>query len=90
MDIYDEAELNLTTLEIDTPGMTKDEIKISVFEGMLSISYEAPLALDSKPLRFYRQRERQSGHVTRVMKLPMGTKVGLRSLHFALPSCTHP
>ena len=54
--------------------MTRDEIKISVFEGVLTISYEAPLALDSKPSRFYRQLERQYGHLTRVMKLPAGTK----------------
>ena len=76
MDIYDEEELNSTTIEIDAPGMTKEEIKIAVFEGTLSISYETPRgALDSGPSRFYRQRERQSGYVTRILKLPVGTQV---------------
>ena len=73
--MYDEADLNMTTLEIDAPGMPKDYVNVSVFEGNLTISFEAPFGVDTGSPRFYRQRERQYGHLTRVMKLPAGTKV---------------
>ena len=75
MDVYDEAVLNMTTLEIDAPGMPKDYVNVSVFEGNLTISFEAPFGVDTGSPRFYRQRERQYGQLTRVMKLPAGTKV---------------
>ena len=75
--MYDEPDTNLTTLELEAPGVNKDGVEIALFERVLTISCNATsTARTTAPLgRFYHAQERQTGRLSRTVTLPAGTKV---------------
>ena len=76
--MYDEPDTNLTTLVLEMPGVSRDELDISLFEGVLTLactSAAAPAGPDTPLGRFYHVRERPQGRLVREIALPIGTKV---------------
>jgi len=60
-------------LKVDLPGITLDEVKIEVEDGMLTVSGEHEEKLDEEKDNFVR-RERHYGSFCRSMPLPSGVK----------------
>jgi HSP20 family protein len=60
-------------VRIDLPGLTKDDIKIEVKEGLLTITGERKLESDVKGEGWYRS-ERNYGTFFRTIPLPEGVK----------------
>jgi len=56
-------------LEFDLPGFTKEDIKVSVDDGLLKVSGERARNVE-KDERYYRYFERPEGTFTRSFKLP--------------------
>ena len=75
MDMYDEPDTNVTTIELEAPGLSKDAVDIALYEGQLTISFDSPVDQNVPLGRFYHRRERQQGRLGRTIKLPAGTKV---------------
>lgn len=68
--IRSEGEL---VLKVDLPGITLDEVKVEVENGVLTVSGEHEEAHDEEQKRFVR-RERHYGSFYRSMPLPAGVK----------------
>lgn len=60
-------------LRVDLPGIKSDEVKISVQEGVLTVSGEHEEKSEEKKEHFLR-RERRYGSFSRSMSLPRGVK----------------
>ena len=60
-------------LEVDLPGITLDEVKIEVEDGMLIVCGEHEDRLDDEKDKFVR-RERRFGSFYRSMPLPSGVE----------------
>ena len=75
MDMYDEPDANLTTVQLEAPGVSKEGMTISLFEGTLTVSCESAASVDAPLGRFYHRRERAQGRLSRSIKVPAGTKV---------------
>ncbi|MGD9736011.1 MAG: Hsp20/alpha crystallin family protein [Solirubrobacterales bacterium] len=60
-------------LRVDLPGIKPDEVKISVQDGVLTVSGEHEEKSEEKKERFVR-RERRYGSFSRSMALPRGVK----------------
>ena len=78
--MYDEPDTNITTLVLEMPGVSKEELDISLFEGVLTVSCTSPTGAPTpeavSPLgRFYHTRERPQGKMARTVAMPAGTKV---------------
>ena len=56
-------------LEFDLPGFTRDDIKVSVNDGVLKVSGERTRNVE-KDDRYYRYFERPKGEFSRSFKLP--------------------
>jgi len=67
LDIYQDKDN--VVVKVELPGMKKEEISISMHEGMLSISGERKLEEETKEGETYR-RERFYGKFHRTMALP--------------------
>jgi len=83
MDLHADADKNLMTATFELPGLSKDKVNIDMQNGNLVVSGEVsePTEKDEKG---YSIRERRTGRFSRSVKLPEGTKVGLR-VYLALP-----
>jgi len=64
---------NRLVTKVDLPGMKKDEVKVEVNEGYLTISGERKIEVDTKKGEFYRC-EREYGSFYRAVPLPDGVK----------------
>lgn len=74
MDLHENADNNTVTATFELPGMKKEDVRIDVHNGHLSISGET--AADSeKKEEGYAVRERRFGKFARTLKLPQGVKV---------------
>ena len=60
-------------LKVNLPGITQDEVKIEVEDGMLTVSGEHEETLDEEKDHFVR-RERHYGSFCRSMPLPPGVE----------------
>lgn len=60
---------NAVMVEVEIPGVTSDEIEISVVENELILKIERPEA--QQPGVIYHRRERPAGSFTRVVRLPV-------------------
>lgn len=69
IDIFDDE--NCLVAKVDLPGMKKDEVKVEVVDGQLTIAGERRTASDDKKHSFYRC-ERASGSFYRAIPLPAG------------------
>ena len=72
IDVF-EKENRLVT-KIDLPGMKKDDVKVEVVDGCLSISGERKTEAEEKKENFYRC-EREYGSFYRSVPLPAGAKI---------------
>lgn len=65
---------NRLVTKVDLPGMKKEDVKVEVTDGHLTISGERKSELEEKKDRFYRS-ERQYGSFYRAVPLPEGVKL---------------
>src|SRR5581483_5124744 len=65
---------NRLVTKIDLPGMKKEDVKVEVADGYLSISGERKSESEEKKNQFYRC-EREYGSFYRTVPLPEGVKV---------------
>ena len=71
IDVF-ERDQQLVT-KIDLPGMTKDDVKVELADGYLTVSGERKTEAEEKKDDFYRC-EREFGSFFRAVPLPEGTK----------------
>jgi len=57
-------------VQVDLPGMEKDDIRVRVHDGMLTIAGERKLDREEKDGQSYYRRERTFGSFTRTFTLP--------------------
>jgi HSP20 family protein len=67
VDVYEEGD-NLV-VETQLPGMTPDDVNVSVENGVLTVSGQAE-AEEERKERNYLLREKRSGRITRSLQLP--------------------
>jgi HSP20 family protein len=72
IDVFEKDNRLIT--RIDLPGMKKDDVKVEVTDGQLTISGERKSELEDKRENFYRC-EREYGSFYRVVPLPDGVPV---------------
>lgn len=72
IDVFEKNQRLVT--RIDLPGMTKDDVKVEVADGQLTISGERKHEKEEKGEKFYRC-EREYGSFYRAVPLPEGAKV---------------
>jgi HSP20 family protein len=65
---------NRLVTKVDLPGMKKEDVKVEVTDGHLTISGERKSESEEKKERFYRS-ERQYGSFYRSVPLPEGAKL---------------
>ena len=65
---------NRLVTKVDLPGMKKDDVKVEVTDGFLSISGERKHETEEKKDNFYRC-EREYGSFYRAVPLPDGVKI---------------
>jgi len=83
MNLHEDQEGNLVTATFELPGLSKDDVKLDVRNGNLTVSgsVSETSERDEHP---YVIRERRSGRFSRTIKLPEGTDVSLLFHHAAL------
>jgi HSP20 family protein len=72
IDVF-EREGKLVT-RVDLPGLKKEDVKVDVADGVLTISGERKRETEEKKEQFYRS-EREYGSFYRAVALPEGTKI---------------
>jgi len=82
MDLHEDPDKNLATATFELPGLSKDKVNIDMQNGKLIISGEVFESTERNGHE-YSIRERRTGGFSRSVKLPEGTKVGLR-VHLVL------
>ena len=73
---------NRLVTQVDLPGMKKDDVKVEVNEGYLTISGERKIEMDEKKGEFYRC-EREYGSFYRAVPLPDGVSFDDVKANFA-------
>ncbi|KAM6497292.1 HSP20-like chaperone [Amanita muscaria] len=71
MDLHENTEANTVTATFELPGLTKENLDISVHDGQLTISGEHKISSEHEE-RAYAVRERRFGKFSRTIKLPRG------------------
>jgi len=77
MDLHEDVGEKVMTATFELPGLSKDKVNIDMQNGSLVISGEVSESA-AKTENVYEIRERRTGRFSRSVKLPEGTKVGLR------------
>ena len=77
MDLHEDPDKNLMTATFELPGLSKDKVNIDMQNGNLIISGEVSESAE-KNEHGYLIHERRTGRFSRSIKIPDGTKVGLR------------
>ena len=74
MDLHEDRERNVVTATLGLPGLAKEDVRLAVRDGVLTVSGEsaAPREHDE---RGYAVRERRFGRFSRSIPLPQGIKV---------------
>ena len=80
MNLHEDQEGNLVTATFELPGLSKDNVKIDVQGGNLTISGSVSDSSEREE-HPYVIRERRSGKFSRTIKLPEGTDVSLLFHH---------
>ncbi|KAM6501920.1 HSP20-like chaperone [Amanita muscaria] len=71
MDIHEDKEANTVTATFEFPGLTKENVDISVHDGQLIISGESKINSEHEESG-YAVRERKFGKFSRTVQLPRG------------------
>jgi HSP20 family protein len=74
MDIHKNAEGNTVTASFELPGLKKEDVKIDVHQGRLTISGESTDSSECAENGFA-VCERRFGQFSRTIQLPQGIKV---------------
>ena len=74
MDLHENTEANTVTATFELPGLTKENVDISVHDGQLTISGESKISSGHEESG-YAVRERKVGKFSRTIKLPRGVTV---------------
>ncbi|KAF8801242.1 small heat shock protein [Phlegmacium glaucopus] len=75
MDLHEDAEKNLVTASFEFPGLSKNDIQISVHNGRLTVRGDTKKSTDSEnDEKSYAVRERCYGRFRRTLQLPLGVK----------------
>lgn len=80
IDVFEKDNRLIT--RIDLPGLKKEDVKVEVTDGYLTISGERKTEAEEKKEQFYRC-ERQYGSFSRTVPLPEGVKVDDVKARFA-------
>jgi len=76
MDLHEDAEKNLVTASFEFPGLSKDDVQISVHNGRLMVAAHTKSSTDMNDHeKGYAVRERRFGRFWRTLQLPLGVKV---------------
>ncbi|KIL57120.1 hypothetical protein M378DRAFT_88272 [Amanita muscaria Koide BX008] len=71
MDLHEDKEANTVTATFEFPGLTKENVDISVHDGQLIISGESKINSEHEESG-YAVRERKFGKFSRTVQLPQG------------------
>ena len=71
--MHADPEKNLITLNVELPGVKKDDVKIDVHNGVLTVSGEHASSGERKEDGWV-VRERRSGRFERAVRLPQGVR----------------
>lgn len=79
MDLHENAEKNIVTASFEFPGLTKNDVQISVHNGRLTVAADPRrLSEEDSEKGHYAVRERHHfGRLWRTLQLPLGVKVNL-------------
>ena len=88
MDLYENTEKDLMTATFELPGLSKEDIRLDVHNGSLSVSGENAVSSEQRE-HGYTIKERRFGKFTRSIRLPEGTEVS-RTLEPNPPSLGRP
>ncbi|KAF5348550.1 hypothetical protein D9756_009639 [Leucocoprinus leucothites] len=73
MDLHEDAEKNLVTATFEFPGVQKEDVQLSVHDGLLNVSAETKSSAEHEE-GGYAIRERSYGKSSRTLRLPPGIK----------------
>ncbi|KAF5351071.1 hypothetical protein D9756_008156 [Leucocoprinus leucothites] len=73
MDLHEDAERNLVTATFEFPGVQKEDVQLSVHDGLLNVSAEKKSSAEHEESG-YAVRERRYGKSSRTLRLPPGIK----------------
>ncbi|GLB42415.1 putative small heat shock protein (HSP20) family protein [Lyophyllum shimeji] len=73
MDLHESAENNTVTATFELPGLKKEDVRIDLQNGRLTVSGEAKIS-DEHEENGYAVRERRFGKFSRTLQLPQGVK----------------
>lgn len=73
MDLYENADKNLTTATFELPGLSKENVQMDIQNGNLVVSGESSTSSEQEEHGFA-VKERKFGRFVRTVKLPEGTK----------------
>jgi len=76
MNLHEDQEGSVVTATFELPGLSKDNVKIDVQNGNLTVSGSVSDSSEREE-HPYVIRERRSGRFSRTIKLPEGTEVSL-------------
>ncbi|TFK71873.1 small heat shock protein [Pluteus cervinus] len=73
MDLHEDVEKNKVTATFEMPGMKKEDVKIEVHTGRLTVTGETKFSSEHDEAG-YAVKERRFGKFTRTLQLPDGIK----------------
>ena len=73
MDLHENVEANTVTATFELPGLKKEDVKIDLHNGRLTVSAESKVSSEHEE-GGYAVRERRFGKLSRTLQLPVGVK----------------
>jgi HSP20 family protein len=83
MDVHESAEGKTVTASFELPGLKKEDVRIDVHQGRLTVSGESADSFERAEHGFA-IRERRFGQFSRTIQLPQGIKVRSTELTFVM------
>ena len=79
MDVHEDARKNLVTASFEFPGLSKNDVQISIHNGRLVVEADTKKSTETENVDsekgYYVVRERWVGRLWRSLQLPLGIKV---------------
>ncbi|KXN88454.1 Heat shock protein 16 [Leucoagaricus sp. SymC.cos] len=73
MDLHEDSEKNVVSATFELPGVKKDDVRLEVQDGFLTVSAETKSSTEHGESG-YAVRERRFGNFSRTLRLPKGVK----------------
>lgn len=78
MDLHENTEANTLTASFELPGMSKEDVHISAYDGRLRVTGETKIPDDHQEICGCIVKERRYGKFSRTLQLPYGVRVSKR------------